>query len=307
MPTKQFEPLLYRELRKVEANKIIEIASPLLQEEINYATNAFQRCQESAIGVADEHLPVLASYLDVIEMTDGIEVLVSQSCAIPAIPLLRSSFEALLTIDYILEGDYQRRAFAWLVCYVHERLSQYEMLDPSHPKGKDFLTTFAADSVSKYMKLPSFPNLSQSIQNLKSLLNDPNYQVADYEYQNLKSKRKRKPNWYSLFGGPGTLRELAKHLSRGAQYDVLYRSWSRITHADDLSRFLTQTNRGSPTFNPIRNPKELKQVSKIASTFILGATRKMIRKFRAGEKASLERWYRSEARERHLALTGSLE
>lgn len=304
MPTKQFEPLLYRELRKVEAKKVIEIASPLLQEEVNYATNAFQRCQESAIGVADEHLPLLISYLHVIEMTDGIEVLVSQSCPIPAIPLLRSSFEALLTIDYILEADYRRRAFAWLVCYVRERLSQYEMLDPSHQKGKEFLSTFAADEVSKYMKLPPFNNLAQAIQNLQSLLtNNPDYQVADCEYQSLKSKRKRKPNWYSLFGGPSNLRDLARNLSRGAQYEILYRSWSRITHADDLSRFLTHTNEGSPAFRPLRNPEELKQVSKLASTFILDATKKMLGKFRAGEMTSLARWYVREARKRHLALT----
>ena len=303
MPTKQFEPLLYRELRKVEAKKIIEIASPLLQEEINYATNAFQRCQESAVGAAaDEPLPMLASYYHVIGMTDGIEVLISQSCAVPAIPLLRSSFEALLTIEYILEGDYQRRAFAWLVCYVHNRLSQYEMLDPSHQKGKEFLVTFAVDSVSKYMKLPSFPNLAKAIQNLQSLLNNPNYKVADCEYQRLKSKRKRKPNWYSLFGGPSNLRDLAKHLNWGAQYDILYRSWSSIAHVDDLSQFITQTKRGSPAFHPIRNHEELKLFSVIASSFILHATMKMIGKFRPGENASVGRWYVKEARKQHLAL-----
>jgi len=303
MPTKQFEPLLHRDLRKVEAKEIIEIASPLLQEEINYATNVFQRCQDSAVNVAaDEHLPVFASYYHVIGMTDGIEVLISQSCAVPAIPLLRSSFEALLTIEYILEGDYQRRAFAWLVCYVHNRLSQYEMLDPSHQKGKEFLVTFAADSVSKHMKLPSFPNLSQVIQNLKSLLNNPNYQFADYEYQRIKSIRKRKPNWYSLFDGPGNLRDLAKHLNWGAQYDILYRSWSSIAHADDLSQFITQTKRGSPAFHPIRNHEELKLFSVIASSFILHATMKMIGKFRSGENASLGRWYQEETRQRHLAL-----
>jgi len=303
MPTKPFEPLLYRELRKIEAKEVIEIASPLLQEEVNYATNAFQRCQASSTGAKDEDLPLLVSYLHVIEMTDGIEGLVSQSCPIPAIPLLRSSFEALLTIDYILEADYQRRVFAWLVCYVRERLSEYEMFDHSHPRGKEFFATLATDEASKYMKLPSFPNLAQAIQNLKSLLiNNPNYQVADSEYQSLKSRLRRKPNWYSLFGGPSNLRELARYLSRGAQYDILYRYWSRVTHADDLSRFLAKTDEGYLAIKPIRNPEELKNVSRIASTFILDATRKMLGKFRAGELASFGRWYVREARKRHRAL-----
>lgn len=304
MPTGPYEPLLYRELRKVEAKEIIEIASPLLQELVNYATNAFQRCQESAAaGAADEHLPILASYYHVIEMTDGIEVLISQSCPIPAIPLLRSSFEAILTIDYILEAEYRQRAFSWLVCYVHDRLSLYRMLDLSRPQGREFQTIFKADSVSRYMDFPTYPHLNEAIENLESLLNEPNWQTANAEHLRLKKKWRRKPNWYSLFGGPGTLRELARHLNRGAQYEILYRSWSSITHATDISRILTSTKDGFPAFNPIRNHAELKQVSKLASTFMLDATKKTLGKFRSGEMASLKRWYKREARERHLALT----
>ena len=101
-----------------------------MQEAINYATNAFQRCQESSKGAPDEDLPVLVSYLHIIEITDGIENLITNSCSGPIIPLLRSEFEAMITIDYILEADYSHRAFAWLVGYVYQRLSQYELFDP---------------------------------------------------------------------------------------------------------------------------------------------------------------------------------
>ncbi len=303
MPTKPFEPLLYRELRNVEAKETIKVASPLLQEEINYATNAFQRCQESSKGAPDEDLPVLTSYLHVIEMTDGIEALVYQCCSIPAIPLIRSAFEALLSIDYILEKDYRRRAFAWLVCYVHERLGQYELFDPSNPKSKEFSINLASDELNKYVKLPSFPNIPSAIKNLQSLLNNPNYRVAELEYQNLKSKRKRKPRWYSLFGGPSNLRDLAIQLNRGAQYELLYRYWSSITHADDISRFLTKTKKGQPVFKPLRNPENLGLISVIASSLILHATQHVMGKFRPGESRSLGSWYIREVRNLHLALT----
>jgi len=192
----------------LKLKKIIEIASPLLQEEINYATNAFQRCQESSKGAPDEDLPVLVSYLHVIEIIDGIENLIRNSCSGPIIPLLRSAFEALITIDYILEADYSRRAFAWLVCYIYERLSQYELFDPSSPKSKEFSTNLASDEVSDYFKPAPSLDPSKAIINLKSLLNTQNYKVANCEYQSPKTKRKRKPQWYSLFGGPSNLRDL---------------------------------------------------------------------------------------------------
>ena len=35
------------------------------------------------------------------------------------VPLLRSSFEAVLALEYILESDYRQRSLAWLVSYIH--------------------------------------------------------------------------------------------------------------------------------------------------------------------------------------------
>ena len=303
MPTKPYEPLLYRELRKVEAKEIIEVASPLLKEVVNYATNAFQRCQGATKKAApDEPLPTLVSYHHVIGLTDGIEVLIAQSCAIPAIPLLRSSFEALLTMEYILKEDSQRRAFAWLVCYVHTKIKMYEMVDTSHQRGKEFLAALAKDGLDKYMDFQSPPNITKAIQNLQSLLCNPNYETAEEEFQRVKSIRKRPINWYSLFSGLGNLRELSIYLNRWSEYDLLYRYWSNIVHVGDLSYFLSRTKTGSPAFKVIRNFEELAQVAKFAASFILDATRLILSRYRSGEEKSLARWYLNEIRDRYLSL-----
>jgi len=303
MPTKPFEPLLYRELAKVAAKEIIDIASPLLQELVNYATNAFQRCQMSSTDAEDEDLPVLVSYLHVIEMTDGIEVLISQSCSNPAVPLLRSSFEALLAIRYILEADYQQRSLSWIVGYVHSRIEGYETLDASSPRGRDFLTALSTDETRQYLALPSMPELEDAIPNLQSMLRKPKYQPIEAEYERLRQKRKRPPMWYNLFGGPPNLRELARTVERGAQYDVLYRQWSTITHATDVSHYLTRTANGTPAFKPLRNAEELRTISAFAASFILNATRKALSKFRPGEEASLKSWYLREIGDRYLLLS----
>jgi hypothetical protein len=59
MPTEPLETLLYRDLSKVAAKEIIEIASPLLQELVNYSTNAFRRCESSTTGNENEDVAVL--------------------------------------------------------------------------------------------------------------------------------------------------------------------------------------------------------------------------------------------------------
>jgi len=137
MPTNALDSILYRELSKVSAREIISIASPLLQELVNYATNALARCANAKNRKVDEDLAILVLYRHIIELTDGIEVLVSESSPVPAIPLVRSSFEALLAMEYILENgqEYERRSLSWLVGYVHKRLDLYDRLDPSTQKG----------------------------------------------------------------------------------------------------------------------------------------------------------------------------
>ena len=99
MPTKELESVLHREISKAIASPIIAIASPLLQELVNYSTWAYMRCATSTSEEYVDRAP-LTLFLHVIEMTDSIEVLITQSCPSPAFPLLRSSFEALLFLEY---------------------------------------------------------------------------------------------------------------------------------------------------------------------------------------------------------------
>lgn len=299
MPTKPLESILYRELSKAEAKDIIEIASPLLQELVNYATNALARCATSTSGKEDEDLAVLALYRHIIEMTDGIEVLISQCCAIPAIPLLRSSFEALLSIEYVLENDqeYARRSLSWLVGYVHKRLDLYERLDTSTAKGKEFKRFFDEDKNIFNVPLPPAVEAQKAKANLQSMLAKPHLQPIEAEF----SSYRRRPHWYKLFDGPSDLPALARHLKRRGQYEVLYRYWSRVAHAQDLLSFIARTAKGEPSIGRLRDPSLIKEVASYAASFILGATRLVLGKFRPGE--DLSKWYKREVRERYLTIT----
>ena len=123
MPTESFAPILDRDTAIVSAKPIIDLASPILREAVNYATNAFARCNSSKKGNLEEAYPILASCLHVIQMIDSIEVLISNGCAAPVELLLRSTFEGKLTIEYILEkrSKSKKRAFAWLgMCVIDE-------------------------------------------------------------------------------------------------------------------------------------------------------------------------------------------
>ena len=299
MPTKPLEKLLYRELSRVAAKGLVDIASPLLQELVNFSTNAFARCASSSKGKTDEDVAVLTLYLHVIEMTDAIEVLVSESCPAPARTLLRSSFEATLYIEYILEkeSEYVERSLAWLVGYVHNRLQAYRLFSPAAPSDKSIRKALR-EHKSEAMQALEVRDPAQAIENLEGFLTHPHILPIERLFE-----EHRRWKWYQILDSSlCNLRALARHLEREAEYQILYRQWSSVSHGHDLSRFLAKSSDGDPGFRSLRDPSSIREVAGHAASFILRATRLVLGRFRPGE--DLSRWYAAEVRERYILITG---
>jgi hypothetical protein len=205
MPTEPYEPLLNREMYKALPKFLKDTLSPLLQEAVNYTTNFFQRCQTSKAAEPDEAYPVLASYLHIIQMTDGIEVLLSNVSVEPANLLLRSSFEARLALEYMLEKNYKERAISWMVKNIIDRIEQLENYDPTQSKSEKFKSTVFPEEIERLFSLPPIPNVSDDIIKLKESLKKPDYAEAYAEYKAClcgASAAKATPNHGTLFFSP---------------------------------------------------------------------------------------------------------
>lgn len=298
MPTEALKTLLYRDLSKAAASEIIALASPLLQESVNYSTYALIRAFTSS-SRTDEDLAVFALYRQVIEMTDGIEVLISASCPDPAIPLLRSCFEAMLSVEYILESeeDYTRRALAWLVGHITQRLKLYDRLDPETEAGKGFKESIEADKTLIGLELDFSREARAAKANLEPILDRPHIKPIYDEF-----RRCRRPRWYKLFDGPSNRRDLAKRLNRRGQYDFLYREWSKFSHAESLTPFLATLSDGQPAIEGLRNPGNIKVITNLSLNCIVEVTRLVLWKFRPGEEESFSRWYQREIKEGQAKL-----
>lgn len=298
MPTEPLQSILYRELAIVNAKPLIQIASSLLRELVNFGTNALVRCATSAKGKPNEDLAVLSLYRHILEMTDGVEVLVSQACATPSIPLVRSSFEALISMEYIVQSDadYVTRSLSWLVGYIHEKIKMYEMLDRTTTRGADFHKAIQKDESVQSLPLPPKTEIDKAVNSLRGLLSDPQFASIYKDFLTLP----RRKAWYRLYGGPNDLRELSYRVGRSAFYDWMYRYWSRVSHARDFGPFIAEDLKGRGLIAPIRDPQHLKGVANFAATFMLVATRKLITKFRPGE--TIATWYERDVRPLYVQI-----
>jgi hypothetical protein len=292
MPTKPLETVIYRELQIARARKFLDVATPMFQELVNYGSNALIRCATSSKRGENEDLAVFNLYRHVLEMTDAFEVMISNSCVIPTIPIMRSMFEALLGLEYILESKstYVQRSLSWLASYIQKRITFYETMLNESPRGKEFLASVRKD---KWIKdLPELPQnkIQEAIERMKSILqreqfNDIRIELARFD---------RPPNWYHLFGGPARIQQLAYKLNRHMHYDFLYRHWSNFAHAQDFSRFLGVDSTGEGGIRGIRDVGQIQDFARFVASFIVEATRILLLEFRPSEEFS--KYYETEVR-----------
>lgn len=289
MPTEPFRKLLDRDYSKVDSKEIIDICSPLLIEVINYCTWAFQRCNRFAKSGENIDLPALLQFRHIIELTDGIETLVSNSCSWTTIPLLRALFESCMYLEYLFKDNYNQKALAWLLVYLYNRKEVYERLDADTPKGEQFKEavqnqfgdTFPTDKLD-------IPKIAE-IENVNAELSRKMYKPIIEEYLRTKKKKRRKPEWFELFGGPSNRRMLCVDLGRTAEYDFLYKSWSSVSHGIDLNQYFTGTAGGNAAFWAIRSPDSMSDFTSLAVTFLIRSLMCMMAKYRPQE--DIAKWY----------------
>ena len=301
MPTDSHHDILYRELSIVQFKELTPSPTTLLQEVVNYATNTFVRCLSYAEGEENIHLAPLALYRHILELTDGTEVLVSNAAPSASIPLLRSAFEALLALEFILEDNthYELRSLAWLAGYVRRTIRTYRSLLTKTDEGKEFIIAIKEDKTVRTFPLPPESEISKAIQNLDQLLSREQFCAIVAEFNSYK----RDPPWYSLFHGPENLRKLASRLRRTAQYDVLYRQWSMSAHAHNFRPFIANAESGQPAIRGLRDLAMTHEVTTFAVTFIIDATRLLINKFHPGE--AWGNWYFREVRDSYTQIAGA--
>jgi Family of unknown function (DUF5677) len=295
MPSDPFLNVLDRDRAKVEAREVIDIACPLLREMVNYATNAYVRCLRAADkdrqGDENEDVAAMILYAHLIEQIDAVEVLMSNSCVNGAVPVLRTAFEASLSLEYILisDADYVQRSLAWLCGYLHRRIQKHEGLDRTTEHGAGRVKAMDDHFGSTTPTYDSGPPVT----GLRSVLARPQFAALEADYvARVKRSKTRVPEWFSLLNGPKNRHELSRLLKHEPDYLILYGEWSDIAHATDAALYLghgKQPKQGA-AFTALRDARAMPERAFMGVSFLLRSTRLMSEHFRPNDPG-LRRWY----------------
>jgi len=274
-----FSKILDRFQSKADAKDLVDRASPLLEEVINYSTWAYGRCLTTS-DTTYEDLPVFVLYLHIMEMTDAVHILISQSCCEPSVPILRSSFEAFLSLQYLLKEDYRNRSMSWLYFDYRSKTRSLQKLDPQSHVGKEF-----GDALGRETSDVRVPRLTeQQLKYIRERSSKEVFRPIEVEYARTKGERKlRIVHWYTLFGGPPDIQRLAAALSLEHIYITFYREWAASAHAGDSSRYVETLPDGTVASHQLRLARNLLEYAFYGVFFVWAATDSMLRKFRPFE------------------------
>lgn len=288
MPLEKTEPykaVLDPERVLAENQELLEIATSPLRELVSQSTWLVARCESAATdGPTNEcALPALVLFRQLVELADAIEVLVGQSCAASLVPLLRSSFEVCLSLQFMTRADTERRARAWLCAFAHRQIQLAELLDPSSQSGKQYATDLNTQFPGVPPPAPPPPN---EVSDWRAWLASTDMASIEAEYQRCRGagRGNKYPEWYSLFHGPTNIELLARQVDRGGEYGFLYRAWSLYSHAGDLASSVAGTGPHRVGFKELRYPQHLKDFALFAVSNLLVAKKAMMETFRPGER-----------------------
>jgi hypothetical protein len=249
------------------------------------------------------HSSILMLVRHVIESLDGVAILVSKSGSHPCQPLLRSALEAYLGVLYILEKDTKQRALAYQLAHAHKKIKLYERLDPTTPAGKELRKLLDGDPLEGFFNALPFINYPKLISNLQGMFAQPDFQPVEVEWQRVKGldKRKRDPAWYSLFGGPCSVRELAVRLHMAGMYELLYRMWSENVHAGMAMEAIGRKG-GATVVRPVRHPEQLQSAVQHAAFFSLDLAKRLVELYAPAKWPQLQAQYTEKISKRAAEL-----
>lgn len=244
MPTQVDARVLDRKAALDENERQIGAASALLCEAVNKGSAILGEWVESrhkpegskelkSSRTSEEAMAELVAihiFENVLATTDAIQVLLSQACDSAAEPLLRTSFESLIALEYIhqVESLALRRSMAWLVAWQHNRLCAEMWVDPrswkgkSFRKGEDYPDFAQGGDEEKAAEATHAKRIRDAFDALKSGPLGDLYR----EFLALDPPR----HWHAIDGGPATVQDLARAVGRGSLHDFAYSRWSQLVH-----------------------------------------------------------------------------
>ena len=229
---------------EVDSNTVYSRQIELLIDLVNYGGGLIMRAYDSSKHEIDDVMIITVLLKHIVQMLDGVQVLISSGNAHASTLQVRSTFEAYLYMLWMMKGDSKRKARFY---YVFELRKQRKWA---------LKATSNTQERQKFMEL--YKDFAQTVNwNELAQLAKTNLSAIDLKLSrptlkpiNEMIETKNRLDWYKALD-INNLRDLAKEVDEEPIYDLYYSKFSDVMHASSY-RDQIRVKSGSIALEPIR-------------------------------------------------------
>lgn len=290
--------------------KVAEILmkySEFLEEIVNYGSNIMTWKPNDYLK-GDEALPISLFLRNYLSYVDACSILVKYSSIEPCNGLLRTSFENLLYILYLIDDPYGQKGLSYIIWNAFEKKKILNKYDGTSNTYFELAEGFKKTVLFKDEMPPVLKDVDKFKENNKRLLDSNKYSAVVKEYYRTKNKAKGSLfYWYSMFDGPLKIRDLSTKLDLEPFYESLYKNWSSSTHGTSvIDGIVVADENGIAQIYQIRLPFDAETVTGLCTNLSVLLFSKYINAKHPEKQNEFKEWYTEFREETKILLEKTL-
>jgi len=277
--------------------------SDFLEEIVNFGSHIMiWKPNDSENG--EQGLPITLFLRNYLSYIDACSILVKSSSIEPCNSLLRTSFENLLYIFYLIDDSTGKKGLGYIIWNAFEKSKLLTRHDGTSKQYLNLVESYNKSELLKDVQPPILKNIDKRKKTNKRLINAKQYTEIVKEYHRTSGKFKSRPfSWYSLFDGPSTIRELSVRLHLESFYETLYKSWSSSTHGTSvIDGVVTGDENGIAQINQIRLPFDAESVTGTGIYLSAFLFSKYIKAKMPEREIEFKQWYKQFSQDTKIVL-----
>lgn len=298
-PVNNFIP---RELDpKIES--LLSQYSEFLVEIVNYGSH-IMTWKPNDYDKGEQGLPIVLFLRNYLSYIDSCSILVRYSSIEPCHSLLRTAFENLLYILYLIDDKSGKKALGYIIWNAFEKSKLLTRHDGESKQYKNLVECYNRSELLKDIQPTVLNNIEKRKETNRRLLNAKQFSEIVEEYHRTSDKFKSRPfTWYNLFDGPLKIRHLAGRVKLEGFYEILYKSWSSSTHGTSvIDGVVSGDENGIAQIHQIRLPFDAETVTGIAIDLSVFLFSKYINAKMPEKGNDFKQWYRQFSQDSKIVL-----
>jgi len=291
VPESEYEPLLNREKAVADVKTHLHRWTDLVHDITSYGSNLIPRCFTSSERKLKDVILIGVLLRQVVAMLDGIDILLSNGATYAAHLQMRALFEAAVYIDWILQGDSEKKIDYFYVHNLRRKRSWAARTQPGLSVSEPFQRMMNEAGVP--LTDAARKSSAELIEEIDRVLAQPRLAEINQHFEQWRKKKGREVPWY-LPLGPLSFAAVARAVKREAYYTLFYAIASEVMHSSSYDRHIKLGTK--LTIEPIRWMDQFQPIFHFGLSMAMFAFMAILKAYRPGDlsfhRKYVEKWKR---------------